>query len=456
MEPTTKIVYEPEPKPGPLSDFNVFALSLGMVLGAGIISYLPAAIQTGGSVMGLLFPVMVIVSVFYLMPYIFVASAVRMGGGTVSLAAALGKPAVAGFISMCFLLQPLALATYGISLSNYVQAGFPNVNGIAVAVVVITIFFVLNLMGTNLMARVQSVLLPIMLVGLALFAVFGFPHVKMEYIVEAMSASGVANGGTGVFVGCTTLMTCCISFYMVVFQGRACQDARRQIPKAMFCTLGAIFVLYALFGIVAIGVLPREELGNTLAVVAKTVFPDWLYSIWMVVVPVLLVATTLNSLMLSMSAMIRQVSLDGWLPSSWGNLNKRGTPTIPLCIIYALAVIPLVTGYSITTLVSNSNLISWFAEISIFVLMFQFPQKYEKAWKASRLHVPDGVFYFFVCTAMIVKTCMAYSAFKTLSVTKLAITLGGIAVFVVWAMYRNKAGKAVVKVSCWGPDSEPS
>lgn len=450
----TKVVFEPEPKPGPLKDFDVFALSLGMVLGAGIISYLPAAIQTGGSLLGVLFPVMVVVSLLYLMPYIFVASAVRMGGGTVSLAGAMGKPVVAGFVSMCFLLQPLALATYGISLSNYVQAGIPGVNGIAVAVVVITIFFILNLIGTDVMAKAQNIMLPILIVGLALFALFGLPHVKIDLIKAAFTSAGAPNGAGGVFVGCTTLMTCCISFYMMVFQGRNCKDARRQIPKAMFQTLATILVLYLLFGIVAIGVLPTDQLGNTLATVAKTIFPSWLYAIWMVVVPVLLVATTLNSLMSAMSMMISQVCKDGWLPQSWAKLNKRGTPTIPLCIIYALAVVPLVTGYDITTLVSNSNLISWFAEMMIFILLFQFPKKYSAAWKASRLHCPNGVFYFFLCTAMVIKTAMAYSAFLTLSVTKLAITLGGIAVFIIWAIFRDKSGKAAVKVSCWDGTGE--
>lgn len=444
----TTVLYEPEPPRGPLNNWGVYVLSLGTVLGAGLITMLPAGITAGGARMGVIFPFMILLAFAYVGPYIAMASCVRAGGGTISYVGACAKPIVAGIMSIATLITSIGVGTFGISLASYVNASVGGYGNL-VACGVIILFFIFHSMGADILGKVQKIMMPVLIVGLLLFIGFGIPHIDKSLLSAETNPSWALNGTNGVFLGWLAMYGCTVSTYLMVFQGRPCQDARKQIPRSMIATMFTLIPLYAGFGIVAAGVLPADQLNNTLVSVVYAIFPNWLATLWVLLVPMLLIATTINGMLLSYTMTWDQVARDGWIPKFFAKTNKRGVPIASLAVCTILPLIPILTGYNIINLLGTTNIVTYLGEVAMYVALFSFPKKYPNAWKNSTLRFPTWLFYTSLCTAIIFKSVVVYSSFLSLDLPKLITTIAIILVLTVWAFIRNKSGAAQIRVSLW-------
>lgn len=397
-----------------------------------------------------MFPLCVVIGLFYLMPFIMAASAIRLGGGTISLVGGLanGKALLVGVFALSTIFSPFSLGTFGVSLGNYVNAIFPSADVYVVAFIVLTAFYLINVSGIKVMSRVQNVLLPILVVGLLLYVFIGLFHIKQP-ITDISSPGFITNGGAGVFSAWMVLNTCCTSYIGTIFQGRNAANSRRDIPKAMLLTALTIFFLYLGCGIVTVGVLPTDQVGSTLATVAKVIFPNWLYILWILMVPCLLVMTTLNGLMSQFSMSLNQICLDGWFPTVLAKKNRRGAPWIILTFIYALCLLPVVLRFNVTMIIRNGQLFAFTGDMIVGILLFTFPKVFGEAWKKSKLHVPNPVYYLFCVTSIGVKIAAFYNNMLNMDTGLIAFTLGAVAAAIVWAVFRHRTGKAKLKISCW-------
>lgn len=77
-----KVIHEPEPKPGILGKTELYALAIGQVIGAGVITLIVPAIKMTGYSAWLAYFAAIIIGFVMIAPTIFVSSALRLGGGT--------------------------------------------------------------------------------------------------------------------------------------------------------------------------------------------------------------------------------------------------------------------------------------------------------------------------------------------------------------------------------------
>lgn len=76
-----KVVHEPEPKAGTLGLTELYALAIGQVIGAGVITLIVPAIKMTGYSAWLAYLVAILVGFLMIAPTVFVSSALRLGGG---------------------------------------------------------------------------------------------------------------------------------------------------------------------------------------------------------------------------------------------------------------------------------------------------------------------------------------------------------------------------------------
>lgn len=87
-----KLVREREPGPGTLGKPELYALAIGQVIGAGVITLVVPAIKMTGYSAWLAYFAAIIMGFFMILPTVFVSSTVRLGGGNYSMLAGLAGP----------------------------------------------------------------------------------------------------------------------------------------------------------------------------------------------------------------------------------------------------------------------------------------------------------------------------------------------------------------------------
>lgn len=124
---------------------------------------------------------------------------------------------------------------------------------------------------------------------------------------------------------------------------------------------------------------------------------------------------------------------DGWLPHSWGWLHpKFKTPIVLLSILYAIAVICIVSGLSVSILGNLCVVMTTLAAAIISSAMWKLPQLAPKGWAQSKFRVGKtamGALAAF-CTA-----CAVFNIYLNVTQLSMPLILGNVAMLVISIIY---------------------
>ena len=192
------------------------------------------------------------------------------------------------------------------------------------SLILLLLFFLLNLRGIDLFARIQTALVTIMFGGLFVIGIAG------------LTGSGHAPVGAAAPAALDlplALSLVAMAFWGLVGLEFVCPmiaDARnpaRNLPRAMLIGLLMIVAVYCVFSLAGIAMLPAEKL------TAATPHMDLALSIFgptakiaFAVLAILGSATLLNTVLASVSRMIQGMAQSGQLPAWLGRENARGAP----------------------------------------------------------------------------------------------------------------------------------
>lgn len=138
--------------------------------------------------------------------------------------------------------------------------------------------------------------------------------------------------------------------------GGEMKNPGRDLPRAMIGSTIIVAVIYAFIGVVAVGVLPVEQVaGESLLQVAQAIFPAPLFIFFIVGGGMFAVASTLNATFTWCTKGLLIATEEGWLPRKAAAINKRGTPWVLLTIFYIIGVVPILTGLDLETISRLGN-----------------------------------------------------------------------------------------------------
>jgi len=192
------------------------------------------------------------------------------------------------------------------------------------SLILLLLFFLLNLRGIDLFARIQTALVTIMFSELFVIGIAGLTgsgHAPVAAATPAALDLPLA------------LSLVAMAFWGLVGLEFVCPmiaDARnpaRNLPRAMLIGLLMIVAVYGVFSLAGIAMLPAEKL------TAATPHMDLALSIFgpaaktaFAVLAILGSATLLNTVLASVSRMIQGMAQSGQLPAWLGRENARGAP----------------------------------------------------------------------------------------------------------------------------------
>lgn len=424
--------------------FELTSIAVGNVIGGGIMSVVGVAIGLTGRSVVLALVICSLMTLVSILPKTITSATIRMNGGEYTLAALMGGKFFAGVYIAFWLTNFFGASLYCTSFAQYALELVPGLNFKVVAVGMLTIVFILNILGVKVAAVAQNIMVVVLIVALGMFSFFGFGHVAPGFFDPP---DYMRNGFFGLMYAAALMNFACGGAGHIVSFGRQSKNPTRDIPIAILLASMVVTVIYAMVAIVAAGVLPISEVeGGSLAKVAYLVLPYPLYLFFIIGGAMIALVTSLNALMGWLPPPVVQAYEDGWLPKKFGQLNKRfHTPHYVLLFIYVMAAFVLIVGLDLDAIATVGTFLSNIGTIIVVITLVRMPKVVPEAWKKSTFHIPDGLYDLACVLAFIVCVVFEYFLFDILSpFQKVCIVVYGV-LSIVYSLVvtRMKGGKQV-------------
>jgi APA family basic amino acid/polyamine antiporter len=424
---------------------DLMGMAVGYIIGAGIMSLMGVSIGMTGRSTIFAFPLAAVMIMMVFVPTIIVCGTIRVRGGSYTATVLLGGKYLGGIITLLTLIMNLSVAMYGLSFADYFLRFFPQIPRQMVAFGVITVFWIINMVGIDKTAKIQNWIVGVMCVSLALFAAFGVNKIQPGFFGE-----GFMTNGTLGFLQAAALLTWATGGAQVIvaLSGEA-KNPTRDIPLVYFSSSILVALLYAFIAVVASGVLPLEQVAfQPLTQVAETILPTPIFIFFMVGGAMFALATTLNAQFASMTKSVLQMSVDGWMPKQMAYLHPRfKTPWVWLTLFYVIGVLCVFTGLDIGGMASMLLFISQIMLIVVNVLVVRLPKLLPEAWARSKFKVSTPVLWIIMVLSVIFGIVQIWLLISYMTPVLILINIGFVVVVFLFCLWRIKAGKVHVEVS---------
>lgn len=408
-----------------ISFIGLLAMSVGGNIGGALFSLTNIA----GSLAGPALPLAMLISAFPVLlaviPISVLSSAWPTTSGTYRYAQ-LFNPKLA-FIIMLSLAacaaiggQPLFALTFGIFLGEIIP-----VSPVLAGVLLLITFYLINLLGIKLTARIQIVLFFVLVISLLMYVTLGAPG------ISAGNFSGFfATGVSGLIAAAGILFTFCAGGLLIIDVGNEVKGGENAYPKALLLGILIALALYVTIHIITIGVFDWRALeGTTLFDVAAVFMGSGALTVFIIGGALVATATTVNILFTYIPRGLLVVSSEGLLPAFLGKVNNRfGTPHWALTITCLVAVIAIIVIPSLIFFGAMLNFGLILAIATVCLAGASLPKKYPALYDRANPKFTPRLLK--VVTTLIVITCGFIFLFLAVALPQSALIYAGILIII--------------------------
>ena len=425
-----------------LGFWDCMGIGIGQIIGSGIMSLTGICIAITGAGTPLAF---ILAAVLVMCPNIVLAvlgSAVPSTGGMYTYVRDyIGRKT--GFFYLALLVAgQMVLAMFALTFADYFCSMVPGISETVVAFTVLTICYIMNLLGVDLAAKLQNFLVVVLVAAMALFIVFGLP--KVNWTTFTAPGALMPNGLVGFLTAASLLTFATGGAEFLSELGGKMKNPGRDLPRAMIISTVFVAIIYAFIGVVAAGVLPIEEVaGESLVKVAQAIFPPALYAFFIIGGGMFAVGSTLNATFTWTTKGLLIAAEEGWLPKKATAINKRGTPWVLLTVFYIVGAVPILTGVSLDTVALLGNGLSLIYVLFPIATGYLIHKKNPEAMEKTTFKMSRGV--------LSVITTLALGGYIMAAVLNIADIQNAwqliVAYFAIVIIYANVREKHVKKVA---------
>lgn len=413
-------------------------IATGQVVGAGVVTIVGSALAVTGFSAWFAYSAAVGMGFLRILPQMFFFSAVVVPGGVYGMVTRTCGKQFGGMLTISSLIGWVARGTAVLSVGNYLAAMFPSQNKVVMALVVWGILTFANLFGVDMMARIQSLATPCLLICLFVFSAVCSLHIQPGYM--DFSNPDMFTNGAGGWLSAVVLLNYSTNGHSLVsnFAPRAV-NPKKTIPLAIIITTGIIFCLYTAVGFASGAVLPLEQTANgTMTDTARYLLPEFFYYLFMFGGPIFALLTTMNSGIMNSAMPVLAGVKEGWLPAFLAKQNRYGAYWVSILIIFVIGSIPVCTGMSVAQITNSSLILMGFQSALIILAGVMFPKKFAKEWKESWLHINDGLYYALMLISGLVQTYIIVQSLMDLDSSLAVINILILAGAVIYGIVRMK------------------
>lgn len=319
------------------------ALGIGGMMGAGLYTLLGLAASTAGPWIPVAFLIAGFAASFTVYSYAKLGATYPSSGGAATfILEQFGTSAISGGINVFqYISYLIATSLYAAGFAEYINALFekdlpdwaPRLIGPAVVVA----FAVINVFGSQLVARAESYIIVIELVILVGFLTYGFFRADPTTFF-----SGDHHGSPlGILIAASTLYVTYQGFAVVANAAPEMKAPKREIPRAMFIALGVVTLIYVSVTVLVVMLVPDESLlkdaGHVLADAGSAV-AGRLGFVVVSIAAILATASAVNATVFASSKIGTYLAANNQLPKIFQ--RSFGTKVqVPFALLASVAII---------------------------------------------------------------------------------------------------------------------
>ncbi len=416
-------------------------IGTGHVVGAGVVSIVGAALAVTGYSIWLAFFVSCVISFFRITPYIFFFSSVSLEGGRYAMITSCVGSNYGGFITIASLLSWAARGTAVLALSQYMFDIFPFDFSKSISIILWAFFCFMNLLGVNMMSKVQSIASPILVFTLTAFSLVAILNTQNGYL-DFSSPYMFLNGSQGFFTAVVLLSYSCDGINSIANYSKLSENPTINIPKSMVYISIVTLILYVLVGYSAGAVLPLHLTQNaTLTVTAKYILHPLFYILFLILGPIFALITTMNAgIPDSIFPVVAGVK-DGWLPKILAKQNKFKAYFVSIIIVFIIGCLPILFNLSIKELTSFTMILSSVSTVLILISAIRFPFVFSNEWKKSKLYINNFFYFILIFIFCVIEIFIVLISLKNLKFTMILINLILLIFAFLYGYYKSKRKK---------------
>jgi amino acid transporter len=250
-------------------------IGVGAMVGAGIFSLLGAAGEVAGAAVWLSFVMAGCIAGLQGYSFAKLGAKYPSGSGLLEYVSQGFGPGHVTRVTawLTYAVNAVITAMVASSFGSYASALFADGSVAwtkAFAVLIILLMTLLNIVGSQVVARAQTVIVVVVIGSLAVFAVATLLNINPELLAP----SGYPPLGD-IFSSVALTFFAFLGFGIVTFTAKDLKDPSRELPKAMYLALGIASAVYVAVSLGVFGTLTVEEViasgGTAIAVAAAPV-----------------------------------------------------------------------------------------------------------------------------------------------------------------------------------------
>lgn len=286
---------------------------------------------------------------------------------------------VGGYIVCQAIAGSVECAMFGNAINTVFNTGVPSW---VFCVVLLIVLIIANLMGIDMFAKIQNFVAYGLIVSLVIMGLIGIfdlgtgnvVHQKMDLSSSFSDCFGLLGLAFFLFIGCE----------FVIPISTKVKNERRNIPLGMVCSLLIILIMQILV-VIGMGHYTKwDELAASTAphILYGKALLGHIGSLWMILVSVFAVVSTVNSSISFLSFMCAGMAKIGLIPDIFMRKNKRGAYYVGILMIGSIMIIVNATGLSTSDALSFMILVAivfWMvsyvmADINVLIFRKRLPK----------------------------------------------------------------------------------
>jgi APA family basic amino acid/polyamine antiporter len=315
---------------------GVVTFGAGTAIGVSIFTVLQPTAQIAGSGLLAAIGVAAMPMILFAAAYAYLGSIMPISGASYEWPSRFLHPSVGFMITWLRIIANVGVLT----ILAQVMVGYlgmivklPPKTSLAV---LLTLVFALNYIGVSIAAKIQSIMMGLLLVVLALFVISGGPALDLELI-----GSPLGRGPLAVLAAVPLMISLFLGIESAVEIGEEVRDARRTIPLGIALAIGLTALVYGLVAFTALGLVGPQALAASKAPLLDAARAP----LGALAAPLIIGAAavsifkSMNAAALVFSRSLFAMGRSGALPRALGVVHPRfGTPHRAILLAYACAM----------------------------------------------------------------------------------------------------------------------
>lgn len=332
---------------------GVVTFGAGTAIGVSIFSILQPTAEVAGSGLLAAMGIAALPMLVFAVAYAYLGSALPVSGASYEWPSRFIHPGVGFMIAWLRIIANVGALT----ILSQVMLGYL---GMVVAIplkpamaVAITAIFALNYVGVSIAARMQSWLMGLLLIALAIFVAAGLPLLDPALVGNPLAAPPLA-----ILAAVPLMISLFMGIESAVEIGEEVRDASRNIPLGIALAIGLTVVVYGLVAVTALGLVGPGVLGASKAPLlsaASAALGDLAVPL-IVSAACLSISKSMNASALMFSRSLFAMARGGALPRWLDAIHPRfGTPHRAIVLAYFCAMMGLLLPPSLVFLLLAVN-----------------------------------------------------------------------------------------------------